>query len=153
MSKLRISRTSRTERYVIDGKEYDSLDEIPEAERRKIEAHMSMLADRDGDGVPDILQGRDATRSEVKTRTFHYASTDADNADQPMGGLLAKLLQDLGGQAPDTDASGEASHAQLPESPQLRREHEDRRRERLRYTVVIAILLGIIGYVLLAPSL
>jgi hypothetical protein len=153
MSNHRISRTSRTERYVIDGKEYDKLDEIPEAERRKLEAHLSMLADRDGDGVPDILQGRDAIRSEVKTRTFHYASTDADNADQPMGELLAKLLKGLGTQASDGEASGGARHTQLPESPQLRREREDRRRARLRYTFVIVILLAIIGYVLLAPTL
>jgi hypothetical protein len=41
---------------VVNGKEYASVDELPPEERRLYESAMQMLGDRDGDGVPDLLQ-------------------------------------------------------------------------------------------------
>ena len=45
-------------RIVINGKEYHSLDEVPEQYR-------ALLQDTDGDGVPDVLQGATSQRIQV----------------------------------------------------------------------------------------
>jgi hypothetical protein len=44
-------------RITINGREYESLDQMPEPDRKAYEQAMSVLADRDGNGVPDILEG------------------------------------------------------------------------------------------------
>lgn len=41
----------------INGREYESVDQMPEHDRKAYEQAMSVLADRDGNGVPDILEG------------------------------------------------------------------------------------------------
>jgi len=41
----------------INGREYESVDQMPPEARRAYEQAMSALADRDGNGVPDILEG------------------------------------------------------------------------------------------------
>jgi hypothetical protein len=41
----------------INGQEYNSVDEMPPDVRKAWEQAMSMLADRNGNGVPDILEG------------------------------------------------------------------------------------------------
>ena len=41
---------------VIDGKTYKSVEEMPEDVRKNYESAMSQLADKDRDGVPDILE-------------------------------------------------------------------------------------------------
>jgi len=56
---------TRSERYIINGKEYGSLEEIPEAERKLLDEPVNVLGepfnklleDKDKDGIPDILQG------------------------------------------------------------------------------------------------
>lgn len=44
-------------RITINGREYNSVDEMPPDVLAIYEQSMSMLADRDGNGVPDILEG------------------------------------------------------------------------------------------------
>jgi hypothetical protein len=41
----------------VNGREYDSIDQMPESDRKAYEQAISVLADRDGNGVPDILEG------------------------------------------------------------------------------------------------
>jgi hypothetical protein len=41
----------------VNGRKYDSLDQMPESDRKAYEQAMSVLADRDGNGVPDVLEG------------------------------------------------------------------------------------------------
>jgi hypothetical protein len=43
---------------VINGKEYASTDEMPPEIRAVYEEAMSVLADRDANGVPDLLEGK-----------------------------------------------------------------------------------------------
>ena len=45
-------------RITVNGKEYGSLDEMPPDVRKNFEKMIGMLADRDGNGVPDILEGK-----------------------------------------------------------------------------------------------
>jgi hypothetical protein len=42
-----------------DGKTYRSIDDMPPNVRRSYEDVAEMMADRDGDGVPDMLEGGD----------------------------------------------------------------------------------------------
>lgn len=42
-------------RIVIDGKSYNSVEEMPEDVRQKYEAALSSLKDQDGNGIPDVL--------------------------------------------------------------------------------------------------
>lgn len=51
-----ISPTSQT-RITIEGKTYQSVEEMPADVRRRYEQAMSVLSDRDGNGVPDVLEG------------------------------------------------------------------------------------------------
>jgi hypothetical protein len=61
--------TSITRRYIINGKEYHSLADIPESERKKFGADIDRLfEDKDNDGVPDILQGEEDVPSSVRAR-------------------------------------------------------------------------------------
>ena len=46
---------------IFNGQEYSSVDEMPAAVRRAYERVMGMLADRDGDGVPDAVRESDGT--------------------------------------------------------------------------------------------
>ena len=50
--------TTSTTRITIDGKTYSSVDEMPPDARVKYEKLMGMLADKDGNGVPDVLEGK-----------------------------------------------------------------------------------------------
>ena len=45
-----------TRKIIVNGQEFSSVEEMPPAVRRQYEQAMSALADRDGDGVPDIMQ-------------------------------------------------------------------------------------------------
>ena len=47
---------SQNQKIVVNGKEYDSIDEMPPEVRRLYESAMQLLGDGDGDGVPDLLQ-------------------------------------------------------------------------------------------------
>jgi rubrerythrin len=68
----------RTQRYEINGRVYDRLEEVPEPYR-------SMLADKNRDGVPDMFEGvakegvAEVIRSETKvtTRTGRMGSREA----------------------------------------------------------------------------
>lgn len=51
-----VSQTSQT-RITINGKTYGSIEEMPADVRRKYAEAMSVLADRDGNGVPDAIEG------------------------------------------------------------------------------------------------
>lgn len=46
-----------TTKIVIGGREYKSREELPAALREHFDRALSLLADKDGNGVPDILEG------------------------------------------------------------------------------------------------
>ena len=67
------SRTSTT--ITVNGQTYSSVDEMPPEVRRQYEQVMSLMADRNNDGVPDILEGRPPGESTVVSQV---TTTSAD---------------------------------------------------------------------------
>ena len=49
--------TTTSSSYVIDGRQYNSAADMPADVRRQFDQAMAALPDKDGDGIPDILQG------------------------------------------------------------------------------------------------
>ena len=67
--------STSTTRITIDGKTYSSVDEMPPEAREKYEKMMSMLADRDGNGVPDILEGKGDPHGVAISKVFTTTRT------------------------------------------------------------------------------
>lgn len=77
-------QTTRT-RITIDGRTYESAEQMPPEVRTRYEQAMSMLADRDGNGVPDVAEGASpdlnvishvSTSERVVVNGREYASLD-----------------------------------------------------------------------------
>jgi hypothetical protein len=49
--------TTKT-KIIINGQEFSDIDQMPPDVRQQYDKAMSLLADRDGNGVPDILEGK-----------------------------------------------------------------------------------------------
>ena len=99
-----------TKKIIVNGQEYSSVEEMPPDVRRQFEQAMSALADRDGDGVPDIMQsglsgmsgmedlGDGFHKVEVETRSEYvvdgkeYSSLD----DMPPAAreMLGRMMRD-----------------------------------------------------------
>ncbi len=65
-------------RFVIDGVEYNSLEDMPPEVRKKYESLASLLGDKDGNGVPDIMEGQGSAGilSTAKVLIDHTDSPD-----------------------------------------------------------------------------
>ena len=50
--------TSKTTRISVNGQTYSSVEQMPPDVRRQYETAMNLLADKDGNGIPDILEGK-----------------------------------------------------------------------------------------------
>jgi len=62
--------SKKTTKYLVNGREYDSLEEVPPEYR-------SIFEDKDNDGVPDIAQSGGGTfETHVSTNTFEMTTTD-----------------------------------------------------------------------------
>jgi hypothetical protein len=140
-----------------NGKEYDSLDEMPLAERRAYEQLLSIFVDKDQNGVPDILEG-DIVRNILKAST---ATVIVDG--QPVSSLESlppeararyergmKTLQALGliPQAPSTPPPGpapqwDASDSIRPSAPLIPTSsvHQEDRAPRAVILVIILLIL------------
>jgi hypothetical protein len=103
--------TSRT-KITINGQSYESVDQMPPEVRKQYETAMSMLADRDGNGIPDVLEGKgegpkalaSVTRVVVNGKTFSAGEVpeqlrreatkllgDADDIRPYHGGITLRL--------------------------------------------------------------
>ena len=73
--------TTTQTRFTVNGQTYNSVDEMPPDVRQKFQDAMSKLADRDGNGIPDILEGKgdpNAIGTSVKTtQSFVVSGRDA----------------------------------------------------------------------------
>ncbi|NOZ19532.1 MAG: hypothetical protein GXP25_00425 [Planctomycetes bacterium] len=86
---------------VFNGQEYSGVDDMPLEVRRAYEQVMNMLADRDGDGVPDAVQNSDGTfTADVVTKIVvngrEYNSIDEMPEDVRRMYELARSAQDDG---------------------------------------------------------
>ena len=144
----------KNERYVINGKEYNGIEEVPKDERRQLESTLSLLEDKDGNGMPDVFdklsQGTTQTTKRAKTE-FSYTV----EGDRAAG--LKQLMERLKGQA-GASRTEDASVAEKPGagfvSPlALEREREQEqeltRRRTVRY-VILGIVLGFLAAVALS---
>jgi hypothetical protein len=78
-------------RITINGREYNSVDEMPPDVLAIYEQSMSMLADRNGNGVPDILEG-----GNVKiTGGENFKMNSAVNRKITVNGKSYERLEDL----------------------------------------------------------
>ena len=65
------------EKYIINGREYSSLDEIPSEDRKLIDAQINLLKDEDGDGVPDLFQGLKGNNISISKNKSFSITRDA----------------------------------------------------------------------------
>jgi len=54
-------------RITVNGVQYKSVEEMPADVRAEYERAMSLLADRDGNGVPDVLEGKSDVQQQGET--------------------------------------------------------------------------------------
>src|SRR5438094_6639249 len=88
--------TSRT-KITINGQSYDSVDQMPPEVRKQYETAMSMLADRDGNGIPDVLEGKGVVANRVST----VASVVVNGKTFSAGKVPEKLLGETNDIRPD----------------------------------------------------
>jgi hypothetical protein len=73
--------TTTQTRFTVNGQTYNSIDEMPPDVRQKFQDAMSKLADRDGNGIPDIMEGKgdpNAIGTSVRTtQSFIVGARDA----------------------------------------------------------------------------
>jgi hypothetical protein len=83
-------------RITVNGKEYRGVEEMPPEVRRQYARAMSMLADKDGNGVPDILEGG----ASITSTTFDHAgdaliTTEVTKSDVVVNGQRYARLEDV----------------------------------------------------------
>jgi hypothetical protein len=83
-------------RITVNGREYQRVDEMPPEVRRQYERAMSMLADKDGNGVPDVLEGG----ASIASRTFDddgnaLVTTEVTRSDVVVNGRHYSRLEDV----------------------------------------------------------
>jgi hypothetical protein len=69
-------------KFVYNGKEYSSLEELPPELRQVYEQALSSLADRDQNGIPDILEGTAAHALVTALNAFHVNGQMYGNLDE-----------------------------------------------------------------------
>jgi hypothetical protein len=82
-------------RITVNGVEYRSVDEMPPDVRRQYDKMMAMLADRDGNGVPDLLQGKGSTQSIRSTRGVSSMSHEGIVEHIEINGKTYNRLEDV----------------------------------------------------------
>ena len=76
--------------FEVDGEVYTSLEEIPEPQRSRLR---DALADRDGDGTPDVLQQGGASSNMFVVDGVRYASID--DVPEPQRAAIAEAFGHL----------------------------------------------------------
>ena len=64
--------STSTTRITIDGKTYSGVEEMPPEVRDKYQKAIEVLADRDGNGVPDILEGKNPPGMQISKGVQRY---------------------------------------------------------------------------------
>ena len=98
------------QRFEVDGVVYTSLDDVPQPHRDTIAA---MLADRDGNGVPDVFDGEPGVQrvvhdtSVIEVDGVRYASID--DVPEPQRSLVREALA-----APSPHEPGPSTTSMVP---------------------------------------
>ena len=75
----------------VNGQTYSNIDEMPPDVRRQYEQAMSLLADRNNDGIPDAFEGATASKDGTATIQTVVHEKVIHSGDIPPG-LASKLL-------------------------------------------------------------
>ncbi|HAS52730.1 MAG: hypothetical protein A2X56_06220 [Nitrospirae bacterium GWC2_57_13] len=144
----------KNERYVINGKEYSSIEQIPEDERQQLESTLSLLEDKDGNGIADVFDnlGKGAKHTTKTTKNEFSYTVEGDRA----AGLeqIMKRLKDKAGTSRTESAfmAGKPSAgfvSPLALEQEREREREQARRKTAR-NVVLGIVLGFLAAIVLS---
>ena len=97
-----------TKKIIVDGQEFSSVEEMPPDVRRQYEQAMGALADRDGDGVPDIMQsglsgmgdtGDGFHKVEVETRNEYVVNgreySSLDEMPPAARDMIGRMMRDV----------------------------------------------------------
>lgn len=141
MSSTKHTVIRKSEHYVVDGKEYHNLADIPASERKRIEEHLRVFEDKDKDGTPDIFQHGNAGSSIVSSKVSHtYSGAGSELSPDLLKDVLGSLSK---GSSNVTMPSIEGRH-QKNESPRDARRRKDRSRERVKTVISTTILLAVV---------
>ena len=76
-------KTISAQRMTVNGKTYSSVDEMPPSVRAQYEQAMrSMMADKDHDGIPDILEHPSSTTASVSVNKTQSISVNGKHYDR-----------------------------------------------------------------------
>ena len=107
-----------TKRIIVNGQEYSSVEEMPPDVRRQYEQAMATLADRDGDGVPDIMQsdlsgmsgmedlGEGFHKVEVETRNEYVVDGEEYSSLDEMPPEVREMFGRMTRNLPDGEGHG-----------------------------------------------
>jgi hypothetical protein len=131
-------------KYVVDGVEYDSLSAMPADVRARCERAISGLEDRDGDGVPDILQDVPQQKVEVQ-QSFVVNGKRYDRAEdvpEEIRALLGRVAGIPGQPSEPKRARPVPVNAPVILDPQA----EPRRYPWSLILALLAILAAVVGF-------
>lgn len=147
---MREGNVTKSTRYVIHGKEYHSLSDIPESERKELDAHFKLFEDKDKDGTPDIFQKNDARGSYAESKEIRV-STLAENSEKSVD-LLKRAMRDVGVGSFGIENQGREHEARAGDSPLINRHQDERRKEKIRGYIVIFAVIAVIAFLVLKWS-
>ncbi len=108
----------RRQSITVNGVTYKSLDDVPEPERSQVRG---LLADEDGDGIPDIVQGRhpelggDTVASvTIETSEFVVDGVTYDSLDDVPEPQRSLIHRELEGALPDRAVAAGARSSATP---------------------------------------
>ena len=82
-------------RITVNGKTYSSVEEMPPEIRQQYEKAMSMLADKNHNGIPDVLEGSavegNGVRTVVNQKSIHLGTISARSDSSGGGGITMSL--------------------------------------------------------------
>ncbi len=91
--------STTTSKIVVNGREYASVDEMPSDVRQIYERMMNMRVDSDGDGVPDVFEGKGASVVTVTTSNVVLDDRRSGGADRIPADVRC-VLADSRGRSP-----------------------------------------------------
>jgi hypothetical protein len=125
-------------RITVNGVEYDSVEAMPADVRRQYERAMNMLADRDKDGVPDMLEGSQLSVSgDERNLIISSVTTTRFEID----GKTVESLEDLPPDLREAFRSRSGLGLNVQWGDRLRRDPAKRKPRAIQALIVLALVL------------
>ena len=135
---------------VFNGQEYPSLEAMPPEARKAYQQVMGMFADKDGNGVPDVFEGRGSDAAVIEQSSIVVNGKAYPGVEAMPDDVRRIYEQTMGALAKSGGAAGEAAPQRVRGgSVGPRWGEEDHRGTRPGIWMLIALLLGAVILVLL----